>query len=231
MRQRGKALRPSRARGLGLARRGIGVTLRWMERLNRSFFERPLLVVAREMIGCTLEWDGCAGKVVEVEAYAAAGDPACHTMTRPSAREFVAEREAGAAYVYLNYGMYWLLNVLVKGGGEDGLILFRALEPTAGLAVMRERRGKERAEDLCSGPGKLGRALAVTGADHGWPLTTKVRPTAASARGLVGWRPDHAPAVVTDGRIGISRAADRPWRFSWRDHPHVSVRPRPAVTG
>jgi len=148
-------------------------------------------------------------------------------MTRPSARAFVEAHPAGTAYVYLNYGMYWLLNVLVKGGGEDGLILFRALEPTIGVAVMRERRGRDRVEDLCSGPGKLGRALGVTGRDHGQRL---VGPWGREGgvslrRGL--WREADAktPDLVEDGRIGISRATDWPWRFSWRGHPHVSVRP------
>jgi DNA-3-methyladenine glycosylase len=200
-----------------------------MDFLPRAFYERPLLTVARELVGCTLEWDGCGGLVVEVEAYAAEGDPACHTMTRPSARAFVEAHPPGTAYVYLNYGMYWLLNVLVKGGGEDGLILFRALEPTHGVSEMRARRGRERAEDLCSGPGKLGRALAVTGADHGQALARLGgRGGAANqARGLRPRAPGLNPELVEDGRIGISQAADRPWRFSWRGHPHVSVRPRP----
>lgn len=198
-----------------------------MPRLTRSFFERPLLTVARELVGCRLEWDGCGGVVVEVEAYGAEGDPACHTMTRASARAFVAGHPAGTAYVYLNYGMYWLLNVLVKGGGEDGLILFRALEPTIGVAVMRERRGRDRLEDLCSGPGKLGRALGVTGGDHGQRLVgpwDRVGGGGPIRRGL--WRDADAktPDLVEDGRIGISRATERPWRFSWRGHPHVSVR-------
>ena len=196
-----------------------------MPRLTRSFFERPLLVVARELVGCRLEWDGCGGRVVEVEAYGAEGDAACHTMTRASARAFVAGREAGAAYVYLNYGMYWLLNVLVKWGGQDGLILFRALEPTCGVGVMRERRGRERLEELCSGPGKLGRALGVTGADHGVMLAGPAGRGAGGRRGV--WK-DHdmgPPDLVEDGRIGISRATELPWRFSWRGHPHVSVRP------
>ncbi len=195
--------------------------------LPRSFFERPLLTVARDMIGCTLVWDGCGGKIVEVEAYAADGDPACHTMTRPSARAFVAHHPPGAAYVYLNYGMYWLLNVLVKGGGEDGLILFRALEPTIGLAAMRTRRGRSRPEDLCSGPGKLGRALAVTRDDHGHPLALHGRrpKCARVSRGLLPRPDDIAIDLVADGRIGIRQAADRPWRFSLRDNPHVSVPP------
>lgn len=194
----------------------------------RSFFERPLLTVARELVGCTLVWDGCAGRIVEVEAYAATGDPACHTMTRPSAREFVDRHPAGTAYVYLNYGMYWLLNVLVKNGGEDGLILFRAMEPTEGLEVMRIRRGKDRPVDLCSGPGKLGRALAVTGADHGHQLAHSEGPMgrASSLRGVRPRPVREAPALVEDARIGIRHGVELPWRFSWRDHAHVSVAPR-----
>lgn len=199
--------------------------------LRRDFFERPLLTVAREMVGCTLVWDGCAGRIVEVEAYATEGDPACHTMTRPSAREFVARHPAGSAYVYLNYGLYWLLNVLVKNGGQDGLILFRALEPTAGLEGMRRRRGKDRVEDLCSGPGKLGRALAVTGHDHGAPLlgAPRRRGMPAAARGLQPRVEAALPDLVEDGRIGLSRATELPWRFSLRGSRHVSVPPRPGA--
>jgi DNA-3-methyladenine glycosylase len=197
--------------------------------LPRAFFERPLLTVAREVVGCTLVWDGCAGRIVEVEAYAAEGDAACHTMTRPSAREFVARHPAGTAYVYLNYGMYWLLNILIKGGGHDGLLLFRALEPTEGLPAMRARRGKTKPEDLCSGPGKLGRALAVTGADHGCRLAPdrSRRRQEPPARALIAGADSETPDLVEDGRIGISQATDLPWRFSLRGHPHVSVRPRP----
>src|SRR5438477_4606222 len=83
--------------------------------IRRSFFERDPLTCAAELIGCELVWDGCAGIVVETEAYAEFGDEACHAFTRPSTRIFIAERKSGAAYVYLNYGMYWLLNVLARG--------------------------------------------------------------------------------------------------------------------
>lgn len=192
--------------------------------LARSFFERPFLDVARDLVGCALVWDGCAGMVVELEAYAVVGDAACHTMSRPSAREFVASHPAGSAYVYLNYGMHWLLNVLVKGGGADGILLLRALEPSAGLELMSERRGRERPEELCSGPGKLGRAMGLGRSDHGRELAGD-----ALARRRHGFRPrpaDFHPDIVCDGRIGISRATELPWRFSLRGHPHVSVRPR-----
>ena len=105
-------------------------------KLTRDFFARDPVTCARELIGCTLVWGRCAGVVVETEAYAAINDEACHTWSRPSARAFVAKHPPGAAYVYFNYGMYWMLNVLVKGGAEDGFVLFRAMEPTVGLAAM-----------------------------------------------------------------------------------------------
>lgn len=179
--------------------------------LGREFFDHPFLDVARDLIGATLLWNGCGGRVVETEAYAAEGDAACHTATRPLARAFMAAHPPGTAYVYLNYGMYWLLNVLAR----DGIVLFRAIEPLHGVAAMRERRGKENLRDLCSGPGKLGRALGFTGEDHGADLT----------RGAFLAGP---PAeVVTDVRIGISKAMDFPWRFLEKDSPWVSV-PCPA---
>jgi DNA-3-methyladenine glycosylase len=197
--------------------------------LVRSFFERPFLEVARDLVGCTLVWDGCAGVIVELEAYAVEGDAACHTMSRPSAREFVARHPAGSAYVYLNYGMYWLLNVLVKGGGEDGIILLRALEPRAGLELMCARRGRERSEDLCSGPGKLGRAVNLGRHDHGRELAG--RSQRARLHGFQPRDPGFEPDIVADSRIGISRAIELPWRFSLRGNLHVSVRPRPLATG
>ncbi|MEK0448954.1 MAG: hypothetical protein RL088_1222 [Verrucomicrobiota bacterium] len=143
--------------------------------MQRTFFQRDPVTCARELVGCILEWKGCSGVIVETEAYSATNDEACHTWSRPSAREFVFRNDAGAAYVYLNYGMYWMLNVLIKGGAEDGFVLFKALEPRRGIDRMRERRlaarrtatGGIRDAALCSGPGKLAQALAVTGEDHG----------------------------------------------------------------
>jgi DNA-3-methyladenine glycosylase len=194
----------------------------------RGFFERDPLTCARELIGCELLWKGAGGLVVEVEAYAEEGDEACHTFHRPSARKFIADQPAGAAYVYMNYGVHWLLNVLVKGegmGGSNGFVLIRALEPTRGLREM-ERRRLARAKSpvayslhaLCSGPGKLTQALAVDGRDHGRDLCDS---------GGIGFLPPAAPvALEADFRIGISKAAHLPWRFLARGNPFVSVRPR-----
>src|SRR5688500_4492842 len=108
--------------------------------LGRGFFQRDPITCARELIGCELVWNDCSGIIVETEAYAALGDEACHTFARPSARAFVAHHKPGAAYVYFNYGMYWLFNVLVKGGTEDGFVLIRALEPVRGIDLMQQRR-------------------------------------------------------------------------------------------
>lgn len=163
--------------------------------------------------------------MVEVEAYAEGGDEASHTVQRPSARKFIAEHEAGAAYVYMNYGMHWLLNVLVKGGTKNGFVLIRALEPTRGLREMERRRlaGSKSAlvysiHGLCSGPGKLAQALGVDGRDHGRDLC---------AGGRIGFVPPGvAPVVERDVRIGISKAAHLPWRFLARGSEFVSVRVR-----
>jgi len=154
--------------------------------------------------------------VVECEAYAAVGDPACHTFTRPSAREFVARHRAGTAYVYLNYGMHWMLNVLTKGE-EDGFVLLRAIEPRRGLRAMQRRRGDKRGRELTGGPGRLAAALGITGRHHGQDFC---------AGGKRGFLEGGGGKVIADGRIGISRAQERPWRFSLAGNPFVSVRPR-----
>lgn len=185
-----------------------------------SFFQRDVITVARELIGVELVWHKCSGIIVETEAYAVENDEACHTASRPSAREFVKAKPPGAAYVYFNYGMYWLFNLLVKGGERDGLILIRALEPVQGIAEMQSRRGRERLHDLCSGPGKLAMALGITGEDHGTPMAGKGRPSGAGlrmpSRGLVH-------GVASDIRVGISKAVDHPWRFLAQGCRHVSV--------
>ncbi len=100
--------------------------------VDGAFFQRDPLACARELIGTELVWGRCAGIIVETEAYLVENDEACHTFSRPSARSFVERNKGGACYIYFNYGVHWMLNVLVKGGPRDGLILIRALEPTAG---------------------------------------------------------------------------------------------------
>ena len=181
-----------------------------------EFFTQSLVECARALVGCELVWGACRGMVVECEAYAAVGDLACHTFSRPSAREFVARHRAGTAYVYLNYGMHWMLNVLTKGE-EEGFVLLRAIEPRRGVRAMQKRRGGRAGRELTGGPGRLAAALGVTGRDHGGDFC-------ASARRcfLAGGGAD----VVADARIGISRARDLPWRFSMAGNPFVSVPPK-----
>ena len=187
--------------------------------LTADFFTATPLACARALIGCELVWGRCRGRIVETEAYNALGDEACHTFMRRGARHFVEVHPPGTAYIYLNYGVHWLLNVLIKGGPEEGFVLIRALEPTAGLALMQKRRGLEDPRRLCSGPGKLTQALAVPATFHGSSLCRDPR------------KAFHAPAsgtppveVAEDVRIGITRAADLPWRFLLRDSPFVSKR-------
>ena len=188
--------------------------------LGADFFRRDVLTVARDLIGIELIWHGSSGLIIETEAYACEGDPACHTASRPSARAFVAEKPPGAAYVYFNYGMHWLFNLLVKGGPRDGLILIRALEPLTGIPAMQLRRGKEKLRDLCSGPGKLALALGITGTDHGTPMVGKGTPPGVALR-----RPSRrlAHETAADIRVGISQAVDHPWRFVAKEHPHLCV--------
>jgi DNA-3-methyladenine glycosylase len=181
--------------------------------LKRPFFERDPLSCARELVGCRLNWGALGGIVVETEAYDVDGDEACHAAFRPSARAFVASHEAGAAYVYLNYGVHWMLNVLVKGR-RLGFVLIRALEPVAGVEQMKKARGTQDLRQLCSGPGKLAMALGVTGRHHGIDLC--VNP--AFSFSPVG----PSQKVETSPRVGISRAAGLPWRFYAAGNPHVS---------
>ncbi len=188
--------------------------------LTRAFFERDVLTVARELVGVELVWHGSSGIIVETEAYGVEDDEACHTASRPSARQFVLNESAGTAYVYFNYGMYWLFNLLVKGGPRDGLILIRALEPVSGIEAMRQRRKREKLTELCSGPGKLAVALGISGGDHRTPMTGRTRPTGVGLR-----HPRSGPAheVAEDIRVGISKAVNHPWRYLAKGNPHVSV--------
>lgn len=189
--------------------------------LGADFFSRDVLAVARELVGVELVWQGCSGIIVETEAYAIEGDPACHTASRPSAREFVKTKPPGAAYVYFNYGMHWLFNLHVKGGPCDGLILIRALEPASGIELMKRRRQKDKLHELCSGPGKLALALNIHGSHHGAPLAGRGRPAGCGLRMTDRFAEND---IVSDVRVGISQAVDFKWRFLAKDNPHVSVK-------
>ena len=173
-----------------------------MTPLDADFFARDAVTVAKALIGVRLLVDGIGGFVVETEAYDR-DDPASHSFTGPTKRNAVMFGPSGRAYVYRIYGAHWCLNA-VCDGEPRGAVLIRALEPTDGLAMMAERRGTDDPRLLCSGPGKLCQALAVTGAHDGMVLDEPPFALFAS---------DDTPSLATGPRIGLTKAADTPWRF------------------
>lgn len=168
--------------------------------------------VARALIGATLLLDGVGGLIVETEAYDRE-DPASHTFAGPTPRNQAMFGPPGRAYVYRSYGIHWCLNFVCREEGHGAGVLIRALQPTHGLDVMRERRGLQDERLLCSGPGRLGQALAITHAMNGHRLDRKPFRVLAS---------DGSPVVVTGPRIGISKAVDVPWRFGWGGSRYLS---------
>lgn len=183
--------------------------------LDVAFFDRSVHEVAPELVGCTLEVNGGGGVIVETEAYDAT-DPACHAFGGPTSRNEVLFGPAGRAYVYLSYGIHSLLNFVAEPEGSAAAVLIRALEPTAGIELMRGRRRRD--DELCSGPGKLTQALGVGLDLNGSELTAPPFRLLAP----LGPRPD----VLAGPRIGITRAVDLPWRYCAAGNPFVS-RPRP----
>jgi DNA-3-methyladenine glycosylase len=172
--------------------------------------------VARDLVGATILVDGVGGVVVEAEAYAP-DDPASHSFRGPTRRNATMFGSPGTLYVYRSYGIHWCANAVCGPEGEGAAVLLRALEPTHGLEEMRARRGLEDPLRLCAGPGSLTQALGITLAHDGLPLDRppfELRP------------PERRVELVASPRVGISRAADLPWRYSLRSSPFVS-RPRP----
>jgi DNA-3-methyladenine glycosylase len=187
-------------------------------RLEPSFFDRSVHAVARELVGCRLFFDGVGGTIVETESYER-DDPACHAYVGLTDRTAPLFGPPGLAYVYLSYGIHSLLNFVAEPEGEAAAVLIRALEPTAGLEAMRERRGERPDGELCSGPGKLTEALGIGLERNGADLSR-------DPFLLLGPEGD-PPAVVTGPRIGITKAVERPWRFCAAGSRFVS-RPRPS---
>ena len=186
-----------------------------------DFYARPVNEVARDLIGCTLRHGNCAGRIVEAESYHQS-EPASHAYAGLTPRTRTLFGPPGRAYVYRSYGIHACLNAVVEEDGVGAAVLIRALEPLEGLDLMRARRRLERAEDLCSGPGKLTQALGIwldldgTSLIDG-PITVEPRP------------PDvREPEIVVGARIGITKAADLPWRFCDASSRYVS-RPWPAA--
>ena len=172
-------------------------------RLTRAFFDRDVHAVAPELIGATLLVDGVGGTIVELEAYDHE-DPAAHGYRGRTARNAVMFGPAGHAYVYLIYGLYWCLNFVCEPEGVANAVLIRALEPTVGIQIMQKRRKMKDVRLLCAGPGRLCEALAITRAHDGLALDR--RPYRIMARA-------HDVPIVVGRRIGITKAADKPWRY------------------
>jgi len=185
-------------------------------RLGRDFFARSVHEVAPDLIGVALLVDGVGGTIVEVEAYDHE-DPASHAFRGRTARNASMFGPPGRAYVYRSYGIHWCLNLVCEEQGTAAAVLLRALEPTHGIDRMQERRRTDDLRLLCSGPGRLCEALAVDRGHDGRALDES--PFALYAR--VGTIP-----VATAPRIGITRAAERPWRYLQAGSRYLS-RPAP----
>lgn len=181
-------------------------------KLQREFFARSVHKVAPDLIGATLLCDGVGGVIVEVEAYHHT-DPAAHSYRGMTQRNAVMFGPPGFAYVYRSYGIHWCVNFVCERAGSASAVLIRALEPTAGLAVMRRRRRLSDARLLCSGPGRLCEALAITQAHNG--LALDAAPFELLAR-------TGRAEIVSGPRIGISKAMDHPWRYGLAGSKYLS---------
>lgn len=185
--------------------------------LPQDFYDRPVLDVARDLLGCTLRHGDTAGVIVETEAYHQS-EPACHGFAGVKPSNEVLFGAPGRAYVYRSYGIHALVNAVCEHEGIGAAVLIRALEPVEGLALMSERRSDRPTREWTNGPGKLTQALAIGLGLNGSSLSggpIRVEP------GAVG-----DGAVVAGPRVGITRAVELPWRLAVAGSPFVS-RPRP----
>jgi DNA-3-methyladenine glycosylase len=190
-----------------------------LKQLERGFFARSVHEVAPALIGCTLLVDGVGGRIVEVEAYDQ-HDPAAHSYRGPTAGNRSMFGPPGHAYVYRSYGVHWCLNLVCEREGLASAALVRALEPTHEIERMRERRGVEDVRRLCSGPGNVCRALAINRDHDGLPLD---RPPFTLFEA-----PDDVE-LARGPRIGITRAAELPWRYGLAGSKFLSRPLRPAT--
>jgi DNA-3-methyladenine glycosylase len=185
---------------------------------RQGFWARHPVEVARDLIGWTVLVDGVGGRIVETEAYHHE-DPASHSYPGPTPRNAVMFGPQAHVYVYRSYGIHWCMNFVCWGEAPGGAVLIRALEPTAGLETMHERRGLSDPRALCSGPGKLCQALGVTFALNGRAIDAPP----------FELRDGPAAGIVVGPRIGITKAADKPWRFGEAGSRFVS-RPFPVAS-
>ncbi len=186
--------------------------------LETAFFDRPPREVAVDLIGCTLLHEGVGGPIVETEAYER-DDPACHAFGGLTARNAPLFGPPGRAYVYLCYGIHSMFNVVTDADGVAAAVLVRALRPTHRVDAMRARRGPRPDRELCSGPGKVCQALGITLAGSGAGALE-------APYALLGRPPgDSRPEVVAGPRIGLTKAAELPWRYCLAGSGYLS---RPA---
>jgi DNA-3-methyladenine glycosylase len=184
--------------------------------LEAAFYARPVLDVSRDLVGCVVVHGDAAGVIVETEAYHDS-EPACHAHAGLTPRTQTLFGPPGRAYVYRSYGLHALLNAVCEPEGIGAAALIRALEPLEGLEGMRERRGLDRVEDLCSGPGKLTQALGISLGEN----TTALGETGAIT--IHAPRADAEPPEIAVGvRIGITKAIELPWRFAVANSRFVS---------
>jgi len=213
------SVRPARTPAAAArARRAAPPTIALPPPLPASFYDRPVLEVARDLVGCVVSHAGTSGVIVETEAYHDS-EPACHAFVGLTNRTRPLFGPPGRAYVYRSYGIHALLNAVCEPEGVGAAVLIRALEPLEGVELMRARRGLQRVEQLCSGPGKLTRALGIELTENGTPLTG-AGPVAIHPR-PTAW--DDVELVVSQ-RIGITKAVELPWRFCAGGSVHVSRR-------
>ncbi len=174
-----------------------------MPLIRRDFFARSVHAVAPDLIGATFLFNGVGGRIVEVEAYHHT-DPAAHSYGGPTERNAVMFGPPGFAYVYRSYGIHWCVNFVCEPAGSASAVLIRAIEPLAGLAIMRRRRGLLDERLLCAGPGRVCEALGVTRAHNGLPL---------DAPPFELRRRTGKVEIAVGPRIGITKAVDHPWRY------------------
>ena len=190
-------------------------------RLGQDFYRRSVQDVARELVGCVVRHGETAGRVVETESYHM-DEPACHAHAGVTERTRTLYGEPGRAYVYFSYGIHSLLSAVAQEEGVGAAVLIRALEPVDGLELMRARRGLGRDEELCSGPGKLTQALGIGLSLNGSSLVDGPIEVLTREPG------SREPRVAVGERVGITKAAELPWRFCDANSRHVS-RPWPAA--
>ena len=193
--------------------------------VERDELERPAVEVAPALLGRVLQMGDRSGRIVEVEAYMGADDPASHAYRGPTTRNATMFGPPGHLYVYFTYGMHWCANVVTGTEGVGTAVLIRALAPLTGVEEMRAARPAARRDrDLCSGPAKLTQALGIDGTLDGVDVCDPGSPVRLLDD---GWRPDGEPIVAP--RIGITRAVEHLWRWYLGDDPNVSRRASPTV--